>query len=193
MRKTLSSLIVLSCVGLPALALAQTAGTAGPIRGPAQAWYVETLASEAEVKVRAGSGFPTARPSVMRLVVGYEFNPRWSVEVMGGLNLASDGVPGTGEASLRVRVEQLYGLYLRPNLEIGPGLQLFGRLGVSEAQILSYSNGTTSTLTESHPSYGLGLSYRLSARTALVADYMRYGHSGRAEINSTGLGVQYRF
>lgn len=82
--------------------------------------------------------------------------------------------------------------YIRPHMEITSGLELFGKLGASTSGASSNVSGLDSGLKVS-PTYGVGLSYNLPSKFAVVAQYDQLYVDDYWDMSAISLGVSYQY
>ncbi len=124
----------------------------------------------------------------VRLRAGSEISPWLGVEAHLAVGAGSDD--GTiGGAPYTLRSPLTYGVFLRPQLTLGP-IVLYGLGGYSYAQF-KYSSTITPTPTDSLNdfSFGGGLQVDLGQHWGLNADYVRYVQG----FDAISGGVLYHF
>lgn len=134
-------------------------------------------------------------PNALRGVVGYDINPNLSAELMLGLSLGSASVKSNGQAlrDENFKINRMVGLYLKPKMELAPGLEAFGRVGFVDAKSKwNYGVGSDSSSVNGL-SYGAGLSYALSKTVSLNLDYMHYGKKDNVTAKGITAGVGFKF
>lgn len=136
-----------------------------------------------------------ASPNVLRAIVGYEVNPNVSVELMTGLNLGSASLKLNGQelANSSAKVDRMLGVYLKPKMELVPGLEAFGRLGFMDASLKTTSGTSSRTNSTNGFSYGAGLSYALSKTMSVNLDYMHYGKKDASTAKGFTAGIGFKF
>jgi opacity protein-like surface antigen len=134
-------------------------------------------------------------PSAIRGVLGFEINPNLAIEGMVGLGLGDDKVTFNGRTvpGIKMDIDSMLGLYVKPKFILGPDLEGFVRLGFAQLKGSVSGYGQQVTDNESSFSYGLGFSYTLNPKTSLNVDYMSYLDKNDAKINGFTFGVGYKF
>lgn len=126
------------------------------------------------------------KPGLVRGLLGYQISPNVSAEGMLGVGANTDSVPGSG-ASLKVN--NMVGAFVRAQANVTPSFAIYGRLGGAYTKLkingVSDSGGSVA--------YGLGVSYDISKRLYLNADYMNYYDRNNQKIDGYTLGVGLRF
>lgn len=163
------------------------AANAQPVQPHASALYGELGYTWARI---SGSG-PTAKPGVLRGIVGYDFHPNLAVEGMLGVGVSDDKqtILGTDVTS---KVQHTLGVYLKPKVNPMPNLELFGRLGYADTRVKSSSAGGSFNETRGDWSYGAGVNYSFG-KVYTGLDYMRYFHKDGMKADGVTLSVGYRF
>lgn len=134
-------------------------------------------------------------PSAVRGVLGFEINPNLAIEGMVGLGMGDDKVTLNGYTvpGVKMDIDSMLGLYVKPKFMLGPDLEGFVRLGFAQLKGSISGYGEKWTANESSFSYGLGFSYALNQKTSLNVDYMTYLDKDDAKVNGFTFGVGYKF
>jgi opacity protein-like surface antigen len=131
-------------------------------------------------------------PGEIRLIGGYEFHPNMAVEVMGLLSVKDSKLDFFGQ-TFKVKIDNIWGVFLKPKVAVTPEVELFGRLGYARSQrsvsvdSLSFSESGNSV------AYGVGASYAINKRVSLSFDYMSYYNRDNIRIQGPTLGVGIKF
>ena len=131
-------------------------------------------------------------PGEVRLIGGYEFHPNMAVEVMGLLSAKDSKLDFFGQ-TFKVKIDNIWGVFLKPKVAVTPEVELFGRLGYARSQrsvsvdALSFSESGNSV------AYGVGASYAINKRVSLNLDYMSYYNRDDIRIQGPTLGVGIKF
>ncbi len=140
-----------------------------------------------------------ASPTAVRGIFGYEVNPNLSVEGLftsglGNAN-ASIVVGSTAVPGATLKVDAIYGLYVKPKTMLTPNLEGFFRIGYANASASSTYQGKSSSSSGSTPSAGLGLSYTFDNKMSANLDYMIYHDkdSVGAKLSGFAIGLGYKF
>src|SRR4051812_12651975 len=75
----------------------------------------------------------TVHPGALRGIVGYAFHPNLAVEGMLAFGVVSDNVDVSG-VNVKVKLDNAYGIYLKPKYDVTPQVELFGRLGYTKVK-----------------------------------------------------------
>ena len=123
-------------------------------------------------------------PKLVRLNVGKEIDKNLSVEISYAFTASKDsaivgGTQYTGDASM-------YGMYLKPKMEIAKNVEAFARVGAIHARYEDESNSISKT----KASYGLGIQAQFTKDVYGQVDYMNYykqdGWTGKGFTVSVG-------
>ncbi len=174
-------------LGLALLAAGAVQAQASP-QGDSSGFYGEIgytglTYKEPEVKTHPGE---------VRLIGGYEFHPNMAVEVMGLLSAKDSKLDFFGQ-TFKVKIDNIWGVFLKPKVAVTPEVELFGRLGYARSQrsvsvdALSFSESGNSV------AYGVGASYAINKRVSLNLDYMSYYNRDDIRIQGPTLGVGIKF
>lgn len=139
----------------------------------------------------SGAGL-SASPAALRGIVGYGLHPNFAVEGMLGFGVKNDTINVAG-TSVEVKLQHMYGAYVKARANPTPELELFARLGYAEARTKGTAAGVAVTSTDGDVSYGAGLNYKFTPSVYVGADYMiYYSKSGEKHKGFTlGLGMSF--
>lgn len=131
-------------------------------------------------------------PSMVRGIVGYELNPNLAVEGMVGIGLQSDDVR-VGSARLEGELDNMIGAFVKPKIQLGQAVELYGRAGVASTKVSASAGNLRISDRDTSFAYGAGASFALTPRTSINADYMRYYDRDGVEVDgiTVGLGVKF--
>lgn len=138
----------------------------------------------------------TSSPKAIRLTAGAELSKNVAIEAMLGFNGGNDSVSSGGVTypSVTFKIDSMYGVYIKPKMDLAPNLELFGRLGYTNASATLSEPGYGSLeASDSDFSYGVGVSYRINSKLSINADYMSYLNKRdySAKGFTIGLGLQF--
>lgn len=133
--------------------------------------------------------------TALRTIVGKNMGPTFSYE--GMLAFGTNQGTNTFDGQLAViKIDPLFGAYLKARKELAPGLEVFGRVGAANMvknQDGAYFGGDTGSKRMGGFSYGLGVKIRVNRNASFVTDYTSY-YNRREEIIdglSLGLAIDY--
>lgn len=188
-----SAILALTCIGASAQSRSGMSGM-----------YIEADYSKVNFKVAADNSVPspdmTVKPSMYKFILGAEVHPNLAIEGM----LASGGSDNTTQAnvagaptSLNVKVNNAFGVFLKPKFNVTNDLELFGRIGYNRVNL----NTTVTTPTvigtgrggENSAAYGIGAKYNITREWSAVVDYTQYFKKEDITINGVSVGVAYNF
>jgi opacity protein-like surface antigen len=180
--KTFSKILILAAVTASTAVSAQTYGEIG---------YTASTYKE-----NVDGDVVKASPAAIRGILGLELNPNLAVEGMVASGLGDSSVKFNGQtiSSIKLTINSVIGLYLKPKAKLNDNLEIFARVGMVQAKgtITSTGYGTDSG-SDSGFSYGAGLSYALNPTTSLNVDYMSYLNKAGAQLNGITFGVGFKF
>ncbi|MFM8576396.1 MAG: outer membrane beta-barrel protein [Limnohabitans sp.] len=139
-----------------------------------------------------------ASPSAIRGILGYELSPNFAVEGMVAFGM-SDGtlkVNGQSVPGAKMEIDNAVGVYIKPKTKLNDHLAIFARAGFIRAKsTTTTATGGIGSVTgsENSFSYGAGMSYAISPKTALTVDYMQYLNKDGFKVNGFTLGVGFKF
>jgi opacity protein-like surface antigen len=132
-------------------------------------------------------------PSVMRGILGKKINSNFSIEGFLGFGLASGNFDAQG-ALTSLKVDNAYGVYIKPNYQLNADINVYTRIGISRFNsTLTSSAGLPEVESIDGPSYGAGVSYKLDPRFSVNMDIMSYGGRGKAYVDGLTVGVGFKF
>lgn len=140
----------------------------------------------------AEPGVSGVKPSVVRTIFGYEVNENLALEGMLGFG-AANGSATVLNVPVDLKIDSLYGLYIKPKAMVAENLEIFGRFGYATSKATASARGVSFSTTNSTASYGVGVSYFLSPSTALSLDYMSYYDKDGVSAKGVTLGVGFKF
>jgi len=131
-------------------------------------------------------------PGGVRLIGGYEFHPNMAVEFIGLLGAKEGEIPVDG-GILKVKIDNIWGVFLKPKVAVTPEVELFGRLGYARTKTKFSGDGETGSESGNSVAYGVGASYAINKRVSLSFDYMSYYNRDNIRIQGPTLGVGIKF
>ena len=153
----------------------------------------------------------SAKPTMLRGVIGKELMPNLSAELMLGLGAGTGSLDykymaGATPMSVRVEseVKSMLGLYIVPKVALSDRAQAYARLGFTNMS----SSDTPSSVMAGLPagasdnmtngknnsvSWGLGASYRIGENVGVSLDYMVYHKKSQVKVDGVNIGVTYKF
>ena len=153
----------------------------------------------------------SAKPTMLRGVIGKELMPNLSAELMLGLGAGTGSLDykymaGATPMSVRVEseVKSMLGLYIVPKVALSDRAQAYARLGFTNmstsdtpASVMAglpagASNNMTNGKNNS-VSWGLGASYRIGENVGVSLDYMVYHKKSQVKVDGVNLGLTYKF
>jgi len=118
-------------------------------------------------------------------ILGYDFMKFLGAELRTSMGLAKDDY-GT-------KMKQ-YGLYLKPNIDLGDALNLYGLIGYSTVNMSTCGTGADLDKKNSGLSYGAGLDYGVTENISVFTDVVNYLRDDKSRSTwGTNVGVKYKF
>lgn len=131
-------------------------------------------------------------PAEIRLIGGYEVHPNLAVEAMGLFNAKEGNVDFFGQ-QFKVKVDSIWGVFLKPKVAVTPEVELFGRLGYARSQRTVSVDGLSLKESANSFAYGVGAAYAINKRVSLSLDYMSYYNRENIHIHGPTLGLGIKF
>ena len=134
-------------------------------------------------------------PTAVRAIAGRNMGPTFSYEGMLAIG-SSQGTDTIAGKNAAVKMDPMFGAYLRARKELASGLEVFGRMGV--ASVVKNLDGAYFTDSPTSQrmgsvSYGLGVKIRLKRDSNFVADYMSYYNRKQESIDGLSLGLAFDY
>ena len=181
-----------------ALAFASAVITAAPLAVSAQTvgqFYGEAGYSKLSVDVDI-PGAPEFKPDALKLSLGYVPVPNLAVEGVfaTGLSGSSKTIDGV---TVEVDLEETFGVYLRPFVDLNDKVQIYGRLGFISAKAKASASvpglSVSATDRDEDFSYGIGAAFSLTKTMALTVDYNQFFDKDGVDVSGYGIGLRFNF
>lgn len=172
--------------------VAATAVALAAVGAQAQGMYGELGYSHLNFEETDTAFSAKVNPSMVRGIVGYELNRNLAVEGMAGIGLQSDDVR-VGSARLEGEVDNILGVFVKPKIQLGESVELFGRAGVATTKVSARAGNLSISDRGTSFAYGGGASFALTPRTSITADYMRYYDRKGIVVDGINVGVGLKF
>ncbi len=158
--------------------------------------YVEMHYTAVGSKTDTAVGMLKTSPNMISAVVGFNFFAALAVEgeVGRGVDAADITLNGVTQRNpVSAKIDQYYGIYLKPRFTLTDRFELFARIGYTDvkstASVLTFSRSSNS----SDWGYGLGADYSMARNYYLTAAYMSLYKKNNISADSFSLGLGYRF
>ena len=183
--------------------LAIAAAAALAMLGSAHAQKFSTANAYGELGwtfLKIDGGDFSVRPSAIRGILGYDFHPYLGAELMlmGGVNDDDTTVSVLGvPTNVNIKLQNSYGLYLKPKYTWNNQVELFARLGWARSKVKTSVSalGLTGSGSDSDDdfSWGLGANYMFNPRMGVGLDYTVYYDKGDTKVDGWTVSFKYRF
>lgn len=150
--------------------------------------YLELGLVNATVDTGAGKASPTA----VRLISGTDFHKYMGLEALFALS-TSDGSATINNVPGRLKINNSWGLYLKPKFDVTPEIEMFGRIGFASTSLSASGSLASASGTSQSGAYGLGLRFKFNKSLGINLDYMTYLQSGNTDVKGATIGLGYRF
>ncbi len=141
------------------------------------------------IDISGGGG--SAKPSVLRGIVGADVHPNVAVEAMLGFGVRDDN-GSVGGLPANVEVRHTYGLFAKPKINFDR-VEVFGRLGYARTKVRTEVAGLTLNDTKGDFAYGLGANFNITPRSYAGLDWMKYYDKDGAKADGFSVNVGMRF
>ncbi len=181
-----------------ALGLASVVIAATPLTVSAQTvgqFYGEAGYSKLNVDIDI-PGVPEFKPDALKLSLGYVPVKNFAVEGLfaTGLSGSSKNIDGV---NVKADLEESFGIYLRPFVDLNDTVQLYARLGFisAKAKVSASVPGFSASVTDRDEdfSYGIGAAFNLSKSMALTVDYNQFYDKDGVDVSGYGIGLRFNF
>ena len=133
-------------------------------------------------------------PSALTGVFGYQAHPNIAVEALLGFGAGKDGVKLNGVGlPANVKLDSMFGVFVRPSIAIGESVELFGRVGWVENKLKLSAFGDSVSLKNDSVAYGIGANFNLSKTSYLQFNWTSYYGKHDTKIEGFGLAYGLRF
>jgi opacity protein-like surface antigen len=158
-----------------------------------QVGYTSTDYSESVIS--SGTAYKVAAsPTAVRGIFGYEVNPNFSVEGMLALGLSDSSISVSGISTpVNLKIDNLYGVYGKPKLQVSPEMEVFARIGYAHGKATASYQNTSASISGSSLSYGVGMSYAINKQMSVNIDAMTYYDKTSTSATGTTVGIGYKF
>lgn len=133
-----------------------------------------------------------ASPSAIRLVSGFDFHPYMGLEALFSAS-TSDGKATINNVNGTVKINNNWGLYLKPKYDITPQIEVFGRVGFASTNLSASGSLASADGTNQSGAYGLGVRLKFNKSIGINVDYMTYMKADKTEVKGATIGLGYRF
>ena len=122
----------------------------------------------------------SAEPTAIRLRGGTELAPMLAVEAHAAIGADSDTLRVAGPTSYEVELNALYAVFVRPQINLGDVVSIYGLLGYTYAYMKATSSTPSNPSTPStsgfqkKASFGGGADLKISKNIRVGADYVEY-------------------
>jgi opacity protein-like surface antigen len=155
--------------------------------------------------LKAGSIAINSDVDQVTAAASYQIHPNIAVEGMIGLGLSNKEALKTNTNTYSNRVNNMFGIYVKPTWSITDTLSVNARLGYSQAAMEITDRTSTNerklAYTSSGLSYGVGLSYAFKENMHINLDYLVFGGNltglndadGSADFSGLNIAVDYKY
>jgi hypothetical protein len=169
---------------------------------PEKRFYMETSINV----VKYSEPGLTIGPTALRVTLGKKTTETFGYEGMLGFSvrnaetayISATGTTTTTSTTTAVtgEINNLYGLYIKARRNLGPELEIFGKLGMAsgERTLSTYPTGLSAAENKFISfSYGLGAKAVVEKDMSVVFDYMSYYNKGLTSVDAFSLGLSLDF
>lgn len=167
----------------------------GATAGAAQAQlYGEIGYTPLNVTAHSGANSLKASPSVLGATIGYDVHQYFAVEAMAAFNVRDDQVELNGAAvPAQLKIDNSYGLYLKPKMMLNDKFEVFGRLGYLKTKMTASGTGLSQSDSYKGAAYGLGANYYFNPKTYATVSYTNFYDKDDGKVDGVTFGVGMKF
>lgn len=152
--------------------------------------YYEVDISRATVKGSDAGLTIKANPTVLKLTAGYELHPNLAVEGFYGISSSSDNVRANGvDTALKVEAKSVYGVFLKPQIQLNDRFQLFGRVGYAESKLSAAGR----SVSDDDVALGFGVNYLFPNKVYLSTGFTQYYKKDGFKASALHLGIGAKY
>ncbi len=135
-------------------------------------------------------------PTAARVIVSQDVSENLAIEGMAAAGLSNGNTTYSG-VGISLKLDNAYGVYVKPKLKVNDSVEVFGRAGytrISGNATLTGSRGSlVLDMDGGDTSFGIGAKFAISKTTYAVIDYMSYYSKDRITVKgyTFGLGMAY--
>ena len=162
--------------------------------------YGEITTARVTLKDTSSDHLGTFQPRTVRLTLGQVVGANMAVEEFAYLsssNDAADKAANNPATKVSKKQDSLYGIALRPFVNVTPSFELFARLGIARSEIKTTSESTgqsqTTTATATNSFYGGGASYALTRAVKVTVDFSKFANKNETQLSNVNLGLRFNF
>ncbi|SEK95803.1 Opacity protein [Roseateles sp. YR242] len=133
-----------------------------------------------------------ANPTALRGIAGWNVHQYVALEVMVAAGVSDDNFD-SGAGAYKAKVENAYGVYIKPKYALNDQFEVFGRVGFANSKVKLSTTGLSGSDSDSDVSWGLGATYKFNKQWYGAADYTSYFNKDGLKVDGFALNVGYRF
>lgn len=120
--------------------------------------------------------------------MGMDFMPYLGGEIFGGTSASSGNIGG-----ISLKVDNMYGAYLKLHAEIATEFELFARAGWVHSTVKASYAGFSASDSDSSFSFGVGAQFVFADNWYMQGDYTSYYSKHGDSITGPAVSIGYRF
>lgn len=153
--------------------------------------YVESGLHLLRVKVSADTETVRVDPMMLGVTLGRDLTDYLSAEAMMATGISS-GTANLGGTPASLKIDQAFGLLIKPRLRVNERVEVYAKLGWSSIR-LSVEGQNNGSYRVKDNTYGVGASYRITERTFASVTYMALHKEDQFNVSSIRLAIGHRF
>jgi len=162
--------------------------------------YGEIAMATVTMKDMSSNNLGTFKPRSTRLTLGQVVGPNMAVEefaYVSSTNPATDTTVNGLPTNASKKQNNLYGIALRPFVNVTQNFELFARLGVAREEItttlISAGQTQTTTNTATNTFYSAGASYSFNRTVKATVDVSKFANKIDTQLSNVSLGLRFNF
>ena len=156
--------------------------------------YVEVGYSAVTLKASDNGDSIKAHPNMLGVTVGYDVHPNVAVEGMFAFGVRDSSIELNGATvPVDVKINNSYGVFVKPKVKLGESFEVFGRLGYAKTKLTVSGGGLSESESDGEFAYGVGANYYVNKNVYITGNFMNFYNKDDTKVNAFTVGVGYRF
>lgn len=135
-------------------------------------------------------------PTAARVIYGQDMSENLAIEGMAAAGISNGNTTYSG-VGITLKLDNAYGVYIKPKLKINDSVEVFGRAGYTHISGTATATGNRGSLTldmsGGDTSFGIGAKVAISKNIYAVVDYMSYYSKDKVTVKGYTFGLSMPF
>jgi len=159
--------------------------------------YGEVAYQTNTIKDTSTDNLGTFKPTSARFTIGKVVTENVAVEGFYTQGMSDKTNTYTSPDSVTIKLNNAYGVAIRPFINITNSVELFGRLGTSRVKsswsATSNSGPDSGSDTFTNNFYGIGAGYKMTKDVSLILDYTKNKDHNSSTSSAISAGLRFNF